>query len=921
MRLKHWLYTVPLRLRSLFRRRQVEQELDEELRYHLERQIEEQISKGMTEEEARYAALRAIGGIERRKDECRDMRHVRWIEDLMQDVGYSQRMLRKNPGFTAVAVLTLALGIGANTAIFSVIDALMLKRLSVRNPEQLFMFEGHSVNYHANGVAVPGIGYDFPHPTFEKFRTLTNFFSDVSGIYEVDRFNVTVDGPDGAMDRGQVVVGMASGNYFSNLGVQAARGRTFTPDDDRTPGSHPVAVISYVYWERRFAQAANVVGRTLTLNGTKYDIIGVTAKGFSGEWVGKPVDFWVPFMMASQVMPEVPGGPARFPARVIGRLKPGVKREQAQAAAQLLRQQILMEAFPNPSPARLKNIASHRIELVPAATGYSPQRRSFGQPLAILMIVVGLLLLIACANVANLLLARAAARQREMAVRLALGAGRGRVIRQLLTESALLAGLGGALGLLFAWWGTNALAAFMQSGPVTGPVVSTNLRLDLHPDARVFAFTAALCLTTAILFGLVPAFRSSRVSLTPALMGRGAGSDNACRRFGLGQALVITQVALSLILLIGAGLFARTLSNLKAQDLGFDRDHTLLIWLAPGQTGRPVQALADLCRIVQERLSTIPGARSASVSIGGILDGREGGGPSEVITIQGQAPKPGLLLRYVQISPRFFDTMGIPLLLGRDFSERDSETAPRVAIINETMARFFFGDQNPIGKRLGGLGPEGEAEIVGVVKDTKPGTPRDNPGVIYRPYPQLQRILRVTWSVALRTTGDPSALAAGIRQEIRNIDPNLPVLRINTIKQQLNDVLFQERIVASLSGLFGLLAVALAGLGLYGVVSYTVARRTNEIGIRLALGATPADALRMILKETVALALAGVAIGVPVTLTATRLISSRLFGVGAADPLTIAAAAAALLAVASMAALLPARRAARVDPMVALRHD
>jgi predicted permease len=922
MRRTHWFYTVPLRLRSLLRRRQVEQELDEELRYHIERQIEEHISKGMTEKEARYAALRAMGGVEQSKEECRDMRRVRWMEDLMQDLRYSMRTLRKNPGFTAVATLTLALGIGANTAIFSVIDALMLKRLPVRNPEQLVRLEVHSVNIYPNGATDPRTGYDFLHSTFLKFRTLTDLFSDVSGITQIDRSNVMVDGPGGGIDSGQVVVGMASGNYFSNLGVQAALGRTFTPDDDRIPGGHPVTVISYGYWERRFARAANMVGRTLTLNGTKYDIIGVAAKGFSGDWVGKPVDFWVPFMMGLQVAPEAPGGDlARWGVRVIGRLKPGVKKEQAEAAAQLLHQQILLRGFPNPSPLALKNIASNRIELVPAATGYSPQRQTFRQPLTILMIVVGLLLLIACANVANLLLARAAARQREMAVRLALGAGRGRVIRQLLAESALLAILGGALGLLFAWWGTNALAVFMQSGPMTGPLLSTNLRLDLHPDARVFAFTAALCLTTAILFGLAPALRSSRVSLTPALMGHGAGSDNADRRFGLGQALVIAQVALSLILLIGAGLFARTLSNLKAQDLGFDREHTLLVWLAPGQTGRPVQALVELYRTVKERLSTIPGAYSASVSMGGVLDGSEGGASSELFIIPDQSSRPGLKLKVAFVSPEFFETVGIPLLRGRDFTEQDTEPSPRVAIINETTARFFFGDQNPIGKRIDDPGPDGESEIVGMVKDAKTGTPRDDRGVIYRPYRQRERFLRTNWCVAVRATGEPTALTASIRRELRNIDPNLPVLRINTIKQQLDDILFQERLIASLSGFFGLLAVALASLGLYGVVSYTVARRTHEIGIRLALGATQADALRMILKESLALALAGVAIGVPVTLAATRLISSRLFGVGAADPLTIAAASALLLAVAAMAALLPARRAARVDPMTALRCE
>ena len=928
-----WKQKIRRRLASLRLEPARETEIVEELSQHLEDHYAELLSSGVTPEEASRVALAELS---ESRLLTRELRRVErpannepvvlgtgrknMIGELWQDLRYGLRALRKNPGFTAVATLTLALGIGANTAIFSVIDALMLKRLPVRRPEQLVRFEAHYVNV-INGVPNPRISPTFPHPTFEKFRALTQIFSDVSGITEIERSNVRINGLGGGVDGAQVAVGMVSGNYFSNLGVRAVVGRTFTPDDDRAPGGHPVAVISHGYWERRFARAAEVVGRTLTLNDTTYDIIGVTPKGFRGDWIGKPMDLWVPFMMASQVMPEVPGGPPRFPARVTGRLRPGVTPEQAQAAAQVLHQQILLEAAgPNPAPALLKHIASWRVELVPAANGYSPQRQSFGQPLAILMIVVGLLLLIACANVANLLLARAASRRREMAVRLALGAGRGRIMRQLLTESALLAVSGGALGLLFAWWGTNALAAFVRSGPVMSALVSTATDLDLRLDGRVFAFTAALCLGAAILFGLAPAFRSSKVSLASALTGRGAGSDRAGRRFGLGQALVIAQVALSLVLLIGAGLFARTLNNLKAQDLGFDREHTLLVWTAPVQTGRHGLALAELCHTVQERLSSLPGALSASVSMGGLLDGGEGGRPSEQITIKGQTPKPGLLLRGIPVAPRFFETSGIPLLQGRDFTEQDTETSPRVAIINETMARFFFGDQNPIGRRFGGL-PGPETEIVGVAPDTKTGTPRDDRGVFYNPYRQDQRVLRLTWSVAVRAAGDPTALATSVRQELRNIDPNLPVLRINTIEQQLDDVLFQERLIAALSALFGLLAVLLASLGLYGVISYTVARRTNEIGIRLALGATPADALRMVLKESLLLVFAGILIGAPASLAAMRLISSRLFGVGAADPFTIAVATLLLLVVATVASILPARRAARVDPMTALRSE
>jgi predicted permease len=912
MRLKHWFYTVPLRLRSLFRRRQVEQELDEELRYHLERQIEEHIAKGMTEEEARYAALRAMGGVEQRKEECRDMRRVNFIENLLQDLRYSTRMLLKNPGFTLIAVVTLALGIGANSAIFSLFDALMLRTLPVRQPEQLVLLKRREASNRTI--------YDVAYSMFERLREQPQVLAEVAANWLIER-SETADSP--GADPGQVRVGMASGNYFSTLGVRAVSGRTFTPEDNRVPGGHPVAVISYGYWQRRFALAPDIVGRTLKLTDTTYTIIGVTPRGFSGEWVGRPADLWVPFMMASQVMPEVPGGPPKFPALVIGRLKPGVTAAQAQAASQLIYQQALLEeAGSTLTPQQHQFIAQRRIELESAASGYSAQRQALTQPLQILAGMVGLVLLAVCANVANLLLARAATRECELAVRQALGAHRLRIARQLLTESLLLALAGGAVGLLFAVWGTSLLTTMLTVGPLSTGVEDNSVALDLRLDRRVIACTALLCLLSSLIFGLAPALRSSKVALTAALKERSASSGRT--RFSLGKLLVIAQLALSLVLLVGAGLFVRTLRNLQTQDTGFDQNNLLLVWAAPVRTGFTVPALADFAQAVQTRLAALPGVLNASVSNGGVLDGSvtSGRSNSETLRLPGQPPKPGLVTNSLAVSPGFFATVGTPLGAGRDFTERDTETAPPVAVVNETMARFFFGDENPVGKRFGARGEEGfPIEIVGVVKDAKLGTPRDQRGAWYFPYRQNARFLRLNWCIAVRASGDTAALAASVQQALRELDPNLPILRVTTLAGQLNRVLAQEQLIATVSGFFGVLAALLSCLGLYGVISYTVARRTGEIGLRLALGATPTGVLGLVLKESLWLVLGGIALGVLATLAATRLISTRLFDVSPTDPLTLAMAVFLMFAVAALAALLPARRAARVDPMVALRCE
>jgi predicted permease len=904
-------------LSDLLRRLKRERDLEDEIQSHLEMAARDRIERGETPDTVHVHARREFGNVGLVKEATRAMWGWVWLEQLGQDLRYALRTLRRSPGFTAVAVLSLALGIGANTAIFSVVDALILTALPVRSPNELVLFY-ESAPDTANPAPIA-----VSHQWVESYNNLTDIFSTVTGVCLTERFNVSIDGAGSNSDAGPVAVALVSGNYFSTLGLSALIGRTLDPGDDRVPGAHPVTVISYRYWESRFARTPDVVGRTLSLYDTTYTVIGVAPRGFLGESVGQPTDLWIPAIMQAQVMPEFPALLARGGSwlHMVGRLKSGVTTEQAEAAAQIVYQRHYYDSWPHPTAEQLQFIARARIKLKPASVGFSQQRESMAQSFTILLIVVGLVLLIACSNLANLLLARSAARYREMAVRLAIGAGRARIIRQLLTESVLLGTLGCTFGLLFSTWGTNAFAAVANSHAVQMDSRNTNaLSLDLHPNWRILAFAALLGLLTGILFGLAPALRASRASVSATLAGRGAGSAGSRGRFGGSKLLVIIQVSTSLVLLIGAGLFVRTLRNLKGQDLGIDRQHLLLAWTAPGQTGHQGQLLGDFCRTAMDRISNIPGVLSVSASNRGLVEGgSDAGGTSDFLIVEGQPAKAGLTTMNVVVTPSFFETAGMPLLAGRAFTESDTDTAPPVVIINETLARFLLDGQNPIGTRIGWVN-RGMQEIVGVVRDGKHGTPRDRRGITYFPYRQSISAMRAM-VFEVRTTGRPPSMSTEIRQQLSEIDRGLPILKIDSIEEQLNDALAQERLVAGVSGLFAALAVLLACLGLYGVVSYTVARRTDEIGIRMAMGATRAGVLVMVLKESFLLCIVGVGIGVPMTLAATRLISSRLYGASPTDPFTIIAASLLMIVVAALAGFIPARRASRVGPMVALRYE
>jgi predicted permease len=897
-----------LRLAGLFR--PSERELAAEIDSHLELHVADNMRAGMNPEEARRAAILKLGGVEQTKERYRERSSLPLLETVFQDLRYGLRMLWRSPGFTTVAVLSLALGIGANTAIFSVMDAFLLRMLPVRDPQQLVVFDPIYEGRSNNGL--------LPLPMYERLRTLGAFFSNTAAIHSVNRFNVTIQGEGGGMDPGQCRVGVATGDFFETLGVTAAIGRTFGPEDDVGTGGHPVAVISYAYWERKFARDPHILGRTFTLSATNFKVIGVTPRGFSGEWVGMPTDLWVPVAMLSQVMIELPpnqprGGRLSF--RVIARLRPGAAKGQAQAAAQAIHQQYLRQTSGRNLTARdLQSIAATRLDMITAARGFAPQRRLLAQPLAIVSMMVGLVLLIACANIANLLLARSAARQREVMVRLAIGAGAARIVRQLLTESVLLAGMGGLLGLLFAWQMGRTLVSFVGAGPVRS--VDATVLLNLQPDLRVLLFTLAVCLATGILFGLAPAIRASRMSISPALGERGSGGSGG----RLGKLLVVSQVALSVLLLIGAGLFMRTLRSLKSQDLGFDRTHVMIAWIAPGQTGRWGATTARLYGEIEQRLSAIPGVAAVSPNVYGILQGNTS--PGTTVNIPGYIPASDADARaqWSIVGTGFFETAGLRLIAGRNLTELDTATSTQVAILNQSMARHFFGNNDPLGKRFESWGVV--KEVVGVVSDAKYESPREEgQRMFYLPYRQQLGRLTQNVSVAIRTSGNPERFESTIRKALNEVDPRLPVLRIETVEDELDALLAPERATAMFSLFFGALAALLAAIGLYGVMAYNTARRTNEIGVRLAMGASRRGILGMVMKETLGLVICGILLGVPAALAGGRMISARLFGVRPTDPMTIAAASFLMIGAAALAGFLPARRAARVDPMAALRHE
>jgi predicted permease len=896
------------RLRAIFLRKKMERELAAELTLHVERETEKLVRAGLTRDEAQRRARVAIGGVEQVTEECREARGVALLESTLQDVYYGLRQLRRRPGFAAVIVTSLALGIGANTAIFTLIDTVLLRMLPIDDPAGLQLVIPRQTNGSSRG---------FEYPEFRRLRAANPAFIDLAA-YGTARLNVSVDGSIEPTAEGQLV----SGSYFPLLGVNAVTGRTLGPEDDVNPNGHPVAVISHGYWRRRFGLEPSVVGRTIHLSGTPFTIIGIAPREFFGLEVGRAPDIWVPIMMQPVVMPAAENWLVEHISRtfwltVVGRLKAEHTPPQAEAIVAGL--DVLSPMYNKPSnPGERPQLIPEQLGLSPAAKGISSLRHQFSQPLLILMAVVGVVLLIACANVANLVLARAASRLPEFSMRLALGAGRWRLARQLLVENVILAILGGGCGLLLARWATGALVTYMSSGRT--PIV-----LPLEPDARILAFTGAVSILTGIMCGLVPALRASRVDVVSGIKGRVRGSIGGGHRLGPGKILVVSQVVLCLLLLFGAGLFVRSLQRLDGQDGGFDRERILIVRVEPrgsDQRGVPGASarLDRTYRDLLQRVTAIPGVRAASLAHFN---------PTTRVGYSGPVRLPdGTQQRVPQmmVYPNYFATMDIPFSAGRDFSERDLDaSSPLVGVVNEAFVRQVMNGENPVGKRIAVERGEHAREIIGVVKDTKYASLKeDTPPLLYQPFLQTNTG-RGQMALHVRVSDAAPAVVSRVREEVQRIDKDMPLLAIQTLADQMNALLSRERLVASLSTLFGVVALLLASVGLYGLMSFSVVQRTGEMGLRMALGAVRNSVVQMIMREALLLVVIGLVIGVPGALIVGRLASSQvsglLFGLTATDPVTMIGAVLTLMVVAAVAAYLPAVRAARVDPMVALRND
>ncbi|HXN66014.1 MAG TPA: ABC transporter permease [Candidatus Acidoferrales bacterium] len=841
------------------------------------------------------------------------------MENLWKDIRFGLRMLAQKPGFTAIAVLTLALGIGANTAIFTLFDSVLLQKLPVRDPGQLVLFTNETgEGTRSSDSVLPGHWDYYSWENYQYLRQEPLPFTDLAA-YRSGQGPVSVRMPGANGGDAQVqraTVHPVSGNFFDVMGVPAALGRTLEPSDDQR-NAPPTAVASYDYWKQHLNGDRGAVGRTVILNSTSFTIVGVMPQSFFGERVRTAPNYWVPLSFQSQIelRPSYLDDPNAYWLNLIARIKPGVTMAQAQAAATIALQQFLLNKQGSKlTPEDRQNIAKVYVGLFDGSTGVSHLRDIYSQPLRILLAVVAMVLLIACANVGNLMLSRASARQTEISVRLALGASKLRLIRQLLTESLLLALVGGACGIMLAHWGVDLLVT----------ALAKNSPMKPHLNGPVLLFTIGVTVFAGILFGLAPALYARKTDLASALRAgskRVAGGD---RKWGTTQILVIAQIAISLVLLVGSNLFARSLVNLERQKLGFDASHVLLAQINPRLAGYKPENAAPYYMRLTDAINRLPGVSSGTIARYSPLSGSES---TSNISVQGYAAAKDedMDAHGVTVASHYLETMGITLLLGREIDQRDGATAPKVAMVNEAFIRRYLPRQDPIGAHFG-FGDEkhaGDMEIIGVTQNAQFSTDVRDPiePMVFQPYAQEQDQMVLSGEVAIRTTGNPDAAASELRQAIADVDPTVPISGVQTLATQVSENFEEQRIAAQLITFFGGLALLLACIGLYGIVAQGVARRTNEIGVRMSMGAQPGDILRMILRDTLILVAVGLAIGLPAAFGATRLISSQLYGVGAADLLSFVAAIVILAAVSALAGFLPARRAARVDPMVALRYE
>ena len=890
--------------------------LGQEIREHIEIDIQDNMARGMSPDAARRAALCKFGNPTLVAEDTRGVWRRLWLDELVQDLRFGLRMLFKTPGFTLVAVITLALGIGANTAIFSLLNAVMLQSIPVREPRQLvvLLWTAHGQPQDSDSNSYGDCqrsersrwfssSCSFTYPIFQEIRNRVDMFSAVSAFAGPAQLTLAANGT-ATMVSGELV----SGDYFQTLGVPAARGRTLEAADEK-PGAEAVTVLSYAYWQAAFGGSSDVIGKSITLNGVPFTIVGVADPRFTRLTPGKSQDLWLPLSQITGL--RIPWGhPQRNDSwwlTIVARLAPQASLPQAQlAVSTLFRNQVIHDAS-------LKPTDDPQVALLPAERGLVGMRGDVRQPLFVLMAAVGILLLISCANVAGLMLSRASTRQKEMAVRLALGAGRGRVTRQLLTESVMLSLAGAAIGILIAYWGAHALAAFVAANRYSP------LYLNASPDFTVLAFTVAVALLTGILFGLAPALRGTSVNVAPILKENAASAapvgSGKLRTFGLGNVLVVTQVTLSVIVLVGTGLVVRSLANLNGVDPGFDTHNILQFAVDPALTGYYKEnQIPPLYRELQTRLSALPGVVSVSYSSDTLLDG---GLWTSDVRIQGRADKAAVETQMLAVGPDFFATMRIPALTGRLLDQADVDSRLEVAVVNQAFVRKFLENREPLGLHFGGEDPKDpQYEIIGVVGDTKYSDLR----LAVEPT-AFKPLKKGGVHFALRTASDPLSVLPAARRVVADLDNNLPVFDVRTQADRIERLLFNERLIARLAGLFGLLALVLACLGLYGLLAYEVAQRTREIGIRAALGAQKRDVLRLIGTQGLALVVSGIAFGVVAALLLTRFLGSLLYQVRPTDPLTLLAVCILFLLVGVLACWIPARRATLVDPMSALRCE
>jgi predicted permease len=829
--------------------------------------------------------------------------------NVIQDVSFALRTFARAPLFVAVAVLSLAFGIGANTAMFSLTDQILVRMLPVKDPGQLVLLSAVGRHYGGN------MGWNrISYPMYQDFRDHNSAFGGMFCFRET-QLSLSYSG------RTERVSGeFVSGNYFPVLGITAALGRLFTAEDDKVQGGHPIAVLSYGFWQRRFAGSPGVIGQKLIINGYPFTVVGVSQPGFSGTDPGSAPEVRVPIMMSGKLMAYLNLNNRRTRwVTAFGRLKPGISLQEAKASLQpifhqILQMEVKQKEFAKASPYMKQQFLKMSMDVLPASKGRSYLRQQFSEPLLVLMATVALVLLIACANLANLLIARATSRQKEIAVRLALGSGRRRILTQLLIESLLLSIAGGVAGLGLAVWMDKALINFL-------PPSSTPLSISSIPDWRILTFSFALSVLTGIVFGLVPALQSTRPDVAGTLKDQ-AGAVTSGASTLARKVLVTAQIALALLLLIGAGLFVRSLRNLKDLDPGFRTANLLAFKVDPTLNGYKEERTNLFYQRLRENMETVPGVQRAALAVVPVLENDEW---DQWVTIDSYSPKTGELpdphMNFV--SPDYFRTMEIPLLTGRDFRRTDVLESPKVCIVNETFAKKYFGTVNAEGHRIGmGIDPGTKTDItiVGVTRNTKYESMRDEiPPEVFRPYQQLDFATGIV--AYLRTAQDPQQIFTSVRRRVHNLDSNVPVFDMVTLERQMEDSLVTERLVALLSTGFGLLATLLAAIGLYGVMAFAVARRTREIGIRLAIGATGKDVLWLVLREVLLLLGIGIAIALPAAWVLTQTVRSRLYGIQPSDPKSIAAAVLAISAVALLAGFLPARRATRIDPIRALRYE